>query len=237
MTQVPPPVPPAAQYPPVAPVKGSQAMAGAAMGLGISALIPCLGFVPGIIGIILGIVALVKRKAGQGMAIAGIAVGALGILIAQSIGVTILVPVIMAGIGESQRTVCQSNVNVIGRSIDRYRQDHDGKYPADLAELVSEGLLAEGAFRCPGASEGTARSLPLKDGGKINSNYFYLPPPADADPETMVLCDYRGNHTDGRTVLYVDGNVEFVEEGVFLRQLALPPNAAFAAALREAELH
>ena len=237
MTQVPPPVPPAAQYPPVAPVKGSRAMAGAALGLGISALIPCLGFVPGIIGIILGIVALVKRKAGQGMAIAGIAVGAFGILVGQAIGVGILRFSITAGRDSAQTAVCQTNVGVIGRSIDMYRQDHDGKYPADLGELVSEDFIPAITLHCPGASDDAGHSLALKDGGEISSNYFYLPPPADADPKTMVLCDYRGNHKDGRTVLYVDGTVRILEEEAFRSKLILPRNAAFAEALHEADLH
>lgn len=238
MTQVPPPMPPIGQYPaPAAPAQGSRAMAGASLGLGIAAWIPCLGVITGIIGIILGIVALAKRKAGQGMAIAGIGAGAFGILIGQTIGlvlVTILVPVVMVAMDKSQRTVCQSNVRVIGKSISMYDQDH-GKYPPDLGELVSEGLITEGTFRCPGASEGTARSLPLKDGGEITSNYFYLPPPADANPKTIILCDYEENHMDGRTVLYFDGTVQFLKEEVFNRQLDLPQNAAFAEALREAD--
>lgn len=239
MTQIPPPMPPIGDYRgPAVPAQGSRRMAGAALGLGISAFIPCLGVITGIIGITLGIVALVKRKAGQGIAIAGIVVGGFGILIGQAmtlILVTIFVPVVMGGLGESPKTVCQSNVGVIGKSINSYRKDHDGKYPADLAELVSEGFIAERTLRCPSASEDAARSLPYKYGGEITSYYFYLPPPADADPETMVLCDYRANHKDGRTVLYVDSTVEFVEEEVFRRQLALPKNAAFAEALRKAD--
>lgn len=239
MTQAPSPMPPIGQDPaPAAPAQGSRKMAGAALGLGIAAWIPCLGVITGIIGIILGILALVKRKAGQGMAIAGIAVGGFGILIGQAIGavlVTILVPVVMMALDSSDRTVCKSNVDMIGRSIRSYRQEHNGKYPADLAELVSEGFLAEKAFRCPSASEGTARSLPYKYGGEITSYYFYLPPPAGAHPKTMVLCGYRGNHTDERTVLYVDRTVEFLKEEAFNRQLALPFNAAFGEALRKAD--
>lgn len=235
MTQAPSPMPPIGQDPaPAAPAQGSRKMAGAALGLGISALIPCLGVVTGIIGIILGIVALVKRKAGQAMAIAGIAVGGFGMLVAQLIGVTILVPVVMAGRDAAQRVACSSNMTVIGANIHMYRGEHD-KYPPDLAELVSEGLIPEVTCHCPSASEGTARSLPLKDGGEISSNYFYLPPAADADPGTMVMCDYRGNHADGRNVLYLDGSVHFLKEGVFHSQLALPQNAAFAEALREVE--
>ncbi len=238
MTQIPPSVQPIGDHPaPAAPAQGSRKMAGSALALGICAFIPCLGVITGIIGIILGIVALVKRKAGQAMAIIGIVLGGLGILIGQAIGavlVTILVPVVMVAMGDSQKTVCQNNVSVIGRSIEMYRVNHD-KYPADLAELVSEGLISENSLRCPGASKEALRSLPLKDGREITSGYFYLPPPRDADPGTMVLCDYRGNHTDWRTVLYLDGTVQLLEEGTFRSQLALPKNAAFADALREAD--
>ncbi len=235
MTEIPPPVQPIGQYPaPAAPARGSRAMAGAALGLGIAALIPCLGAVTGIIGIILGIVALVKRKAGQGMAIAGIVVGGFGLLIGQAIGLAILLPAFSGAVSSAQKAACQANVRMIGRSIDMYKQDHD-KYPADLFELVSEDLIPGSTLRCPGASEGTAPSLPLKDGARISSGYFYLPPAADADPRTIVACDFRWNHKDGRSVLYVDDTVRFLEEEVFLSQLALPHNAALAEALRDIE--
>ena len=233
MTEVPPPVQRGAQYPPPALAEGSRAMAGTSLGLGISALIPCLGVITGIIGIILGIVALAKRKAGQAMAIAGIIVGAFGILIFQALGAAILVPSVVGIRHAKQKAVCAANVHLIGASIQMYRTDHR-KYPANLGELVSEGLMPDVTCRCPGASKGTARPLSLKDGREISSNYFYLPPPG-ADPETIVLCDYRDNHEDGRTVLYSDGSARFLEREVFNRELALPRNGAFAEAIRKAE--
>ena len=247
MTQATPPVPSAAQYTPVAPVKGSRAMAGCALALGISAFIPLVGLLTGIIGIILGFVALVKRKAGRGMAIAGIAVGGVGILIGQP--VAILLPGFIAERDSQQTDMCQFKLRFLGRQIDSYRRGYNDKhrYPADLAELVSEGFIPKSSLRCPGpgASDDARHSLALKDGREITSNYFYLPPAAGADPMTIIMCDYRGNHKDGRNVLYAEtvlqsldtylARARFLEEEVFRSQLALPKNAAFAKALREVE--
>ena len=63
-------------------VKQSKGMAIASMVLGIVGLVlSCLviGIIPCVIGLILGIVVLVKQKAGQGMAIAGIVTSLIGI--------------------------------------------------------------------------------------------------------------------------------------------------------------
>ena len=63
-------------------VNQSKGMAIASMVLGIVGLVlSCLviGIIPCVIGLILGIVVLVKQKAGQGMAIAGIVTSLIGI--------------------------------------------------------------------------------------------------------------------------------------------------------------
>ena len=68
-----------------------------------------------------------------------------------------------------------------------------------------------------------------------------LPRNLDVSPSAMVACDYIDNHLDmgasrsGRNVLTFDGAVRWMGEAEFQAQLAQPQNAAFAAALREAE--
>ena len=68
---------------PVAAQKSS-GLAIAALTLGILGIVPFLGLLLAAIGIILGIIVIVKRKPGRGLAIGGIVVGALTFLIALS---------------------------------------------------------------------------------------------------------------------------------------------------------
>ena len=99
----------------------------------------------------------------------------------------------------------------------------------------------------------------LDDHGRYRCDYFYLPPeqpeperPLPETPEfgtdlppmerypdvpatTIVACDLRGNHEDGRNVLYADAHVQWCEEGEFQRELDKPANRRFAEALREHE--
>lgn len=94
----------------------------------------------------------------------------------------------------------------------------------------------------------------LDDHGRYRCDYFYLPPEQpepeatefgtdlrpmerypDVPAKTIVACDLRGNHEDGRNVLYADAHVEWCEEDDLQRELDKPANRRFADALREHE--
>jgi len=67
-------------------------------------------------------------------------------------------------------------------------------------------------------------------------DYFYFPPKSARYTDTIVACDFAGNHSDGyRSVLFVAGYVKPMKPAEFQAELAKPVNAAFAKALRQAE--
>ena len=52
---------------------------------------------------------------------------------------------------------------------------------------------------------------------------------------TIIACDLKSNHKEGRNVLHLQGSVAWRTEAAFQSELAQPHNAAFAAALKKAE--
>jgi len=113
-----------------------------------------------------------------------------------------------------------------------YWGENQGAYPPDLDVLVRQGKVPRKALRCPSVEHGR------------RCDYFYLAPSgylaptggaADVPDDLLVACDLRGNHGRGRNVMYAHGNVGLRTQVEFQAELAKPLNAAFAAALREAE--
>ena len=66
-------------------------------------------------------------------------------------------------------------------------------------------------------------------------DYFYLAPSPGAPGDLLMACDFKDNHGGWRSVLYVPGNAKKLTEVEFQAELAKPVNAAFAAALKNAE--
>ena len=210
-------------------------------GLAIAALVcgivGLLGFctgglaVPaGIVGLILGIVALVKIKRkpavyrGRGMAIAGICTGGASLLIVPLM-IAILLPALgRARVGGSKRTVCQANMRGIGQALYIYAQD-DGMFPekgADWqARLVNACTAAPKQFLCP------------SDTGGSGSSYYYVPGYGDnSDPAQIILYEDPTIHGGrGGNILYQDGHVAFVKSPQYEKEInaiTLPDGTTWA---------
>jgi prepilin-type processing-associated H-X9-DG protein len=157
------------------------------------------------------------------LAMAIIALPIIGLLVA------VLVPALTTAREQTNRTVCMSNLRSINRTIVLYRSENDGNWPADFQTMIAKYQDSPNLFTCPcvrGGSRPAGRTC----------DYFYFLPKSDADPQTIVACDYRGNHRDGsRNVFYADGSVRTVSAVAFQAELADPANAAFAAALLQVE--
>lgn len=225
MTGMQHPPPPADLPPRAAPAKGG-GLAVAALVLGLCSLIPFIGGPLGLTAIILGIIALVQKTVRKTMATVGIAVGAVGMLLMPGLLLAILLPSLGRARELAKRSVCATQLSSVGKACAIYVMDYDTS-PPDLDTLMAHGSMPANVLKCPSA-----------DGGR-QCDYFYLdigPPMGVRDPTAAIMaCDYKGNHEDGRNVLYVDGHVEWLTEAQFQAELASPENAAFAAALREAE--
>jgi len=217
--------PPTAAQPsrPAAPQKTS-ALAVGALILGICGIVPFLGWVLGGAGIVLGIVALAKHAGGKGFAVGGIIAGIVGIVVGQVLAFALLlVPRVREG---REGLQCGSNLHAIGEGMAMYWAENQNAYPPDLDVLVRQGKVQREALRCPSVEHGR------------RCDYFYLAPSggaADVPDDLLVACDLRGNHGQRRNVMYAHASVGGRTEAEFQPELAKPINAAFAAALKEAE--
>ena len=207
-----------------APPKPSSGLAVTALILGICGVLPCLGIPTALAGIVLGIVALAKHRPGKGLAIGGIATGALALLLIQPLMVAILLPALARGREMAKQAKCQAQLNSVGVAIASYRGGYAGAAPADLQMVVDDGLLSAEVLECP--SEPTSG----------NVDYFYFPLPAGAPGNALMACGWKANHSgEGRNALSASGRAKWLTEADFQAELAKPHNAAFAEALAEAE--
>ena len=167
----------------------------------------------GLVGLILGIVALVSigksggRVGGQGLAIAGTCVSA-GSLLLFVVVLGVLLP---AARERARRTSCASNLKSIGYCLHLYSSDWDEQFPESLETLIEIGYVTDRRlFECPSRGE---------PGGQ---HYEYIKGGHAAHPHHFVVAyDKEGNHSDdGRNVLYVGGNVEWMTESSFQDALA-----------------
>lgn len=181
----------------------SQGMAIAALVCGILGL----GCLPvGIVGIVLGIVALVRisreptRYRGTGMAIGGICTGGVGLLLMPLL-IAILLPSLSRARELSKRTVCAANLRGIGQAIYIYAVDEDdGAFPDDLSKVIKAGNATPKQFTCPSDLTNA-------------SSYHYVPGyGTNSDPTQIIMYEDPLVHGgEGGNVLYQDSHVVFVK--------------------------
>jgi prepilin-type processing-associated H-X9-DG protein len=184
----------------------SQGLAIGALVCGIIGLVGCPPV--GIVGLVLGIVAVVKasqapeRFGGKGLAIGGICTGAASLLVVPLM-ISILLPSLSRARELSKRTVCGANMRAIGQAMHIYAQD-GGMFPEEGADwqgrLVGAGLTMPQQFLCPSDS--------LVSG----SSYYYVPGyGVESDPEQVILYEDPAIHGgEGGNILTQDGHVGFV---------------------------
>ena len=121
------------------------------------------------------------------------------------------------------RSNCGANLNQIGKQLIVYTTEYE-EIPPDIDTLIRHGM-SEAVLKCPSA-----------DGNRKSDYFFHFPGEEPDVGSTLVACDYRGNHRDGRNVLTYQGSVRFYKgEAAFQAELAQPYNADFAKALRQVE--
>lgn len=205
----PPAAPPTTPGTPLAP--GLSAPAGPVkQGLAIGALVcGILGlcaFPLGLVGAVLGIVALVKagnephRYGGKGLAIGGICTGVVGIVLVP----LILLPMSSWARENCMRAVCGANMRGIGSALMIYGSDLGNEYPPDLQVLISAGSFDGKWFCCPSSD-----AIP----GDPHTYYDYIPgQTVNDDPRNVLLYEKPENHEgEGGNVLFDDGHVEFIK--------------------------
>jgi serine/threonine protein kinase/HEAT repeat protein len=225
-----PPVPPKSPFPPTPPMnpaplsqspvfqppapRRARGWAIWSLVLALVGLIPILGLVTGVVGLLLGIVALVKQTTSKGIAIAGTVIGCVSAL---------MIPVHLGALSGTMAvarfatgtTQCITNLKTVGLAIEEYRGKHGGMYPPDLAALVREGMISKETLRCP-----------LHEG---EVGYAYSRPPG-RQARGIIAWDLHshkavGKTSVGRKVLEANLAVRFLSEAEFS---AAPKAAHFA---------
>ncbi len=194
----------------------STGMAIAALVCGIAGIVTCIP-IAGIVGVVLGIIALVRagnrprEYGGKGMAIAGICTGSVSMIIVPVLLISILLPSLSRARELAKRAVCAANMRGIGQSLMIYANNNAGEFPPNTQLLIDVGLCTPKVFQCP--SEGIDP--------EAGSDFQYI---AGLNPRSpgdwIVLCEDPANHNgEGGNLLYVDMHVEFIKEPAYNTEL------------------
>ncbi|MCH8968537.1 MAG: DUF4190 domain-containing protein [Planctomycetes bacterium] len=185
-------------------------------GLAIASLVlGIVGFctvgIAGIVGVILGIVALVKASnepqvdRGRGFAIAGIVTGAVSLLssiMVVPIMISILLPSLSQARELAKRTVCGVNLRAMDASLRSYVEEHDQE-PPDISVLIDANSIGSKGLNCPSVDRVISQTPP----------YIWIRGADCTNAENVVLYEPLQNHRgEGGNVLFCDGHVEFVSQ-------------------------
>jgi len=115
--------------------------------------------VPALIGLLLGIVSLVKinrsqgRLRGQGLAIAGICTSGFMLLLVPMLAAMVF-PVFVRARESARKAVCLSNVKNMALAINMYATDYDAYPPGDRwCDAISDYVKNQDVFTCPDAPD------------------------------------------------------------------------------------
>jgi prepilin-type processing-associated H-X9-DG protein len=176
--------------------------------------------VPGLIAIVLGLIALRKtrdpRIGGRGLAIAGLSVGAATMVLSGCMS-SILLPSLNRARETANRVKCASNMRQIGQAILLYSNSNRGVFPPRLEDLLRTQPIDASIFVCPSGDDTTApgtsgpgQASSLSAGGHLSYVYVGQKLNSSASVEAVVLYEPLTNHRDGANFLFADGHVEFM---------------------------
>lgn len=203
-------------------------LAVASLILGILGL--CTGGVAGLIGLPLGIAALISiskkpmERRGKGLAIAGMSVSAAS-LVAGCFALGIFLPALGKARENAMRTKAQSSFVIVAKAEQTYQYGHDGSLPPvddwvnalDTDLGIELGPLIESPFA---RGEGRACAMNARLRGRLAANvkapsrtvmFFESRPGAPLCGASELLPPKPRSRT-GYLICYVDGHVEFVPQ-------------------------
>ena len=223
--------------PPIVPETTSQGASGREIrtGLAITALICGIAgfcFPPlGLLGIVAGIVALVKASkrpqeyGGKGLAIGGICTGGATFVIGTLIWamvIAVMLPSFARARELSRRVVCSANLSGIGKALYTYANNNQDLFPPDLNVLVKSGAITPQMLQCPSTE---------------SPGYIYITGlTTDDNPDTPIVYEALENHGgEGGNILFVDSHVEFYNQQGYEKIIAPYKNRAIKVEIDDLE--
>ena len=125
------------------------------------------------------------------------------------------------------RVQCSFRLRQMGQTMQLYANDHQGRYPDTMGELLEEGLTPA-MFVCPSSSDSPptgattqAMAVNVHAGGHLS--YLYLGKGLTGTPPPTMILAYEplANHQNqGMNVLFGDGHVTFITPPAAMTMLA-----------------
>jgi prepilin-type processing-associated H-X9-DG protein len=207
------------------PVKTS-GMAIASLVLGILGLFTC--GIAALIGLILGIIAMVKvknsggRLGGNGIALAGVIVSGIFLFMLPFILAGMLLPALAAAKQKAQSINCVSNEKQLALAVRIYSGDNKDQLPpaATWCDAIKVEAGTEKIFKCAGVSSGSRcdyafnAKLGGMDESKVDPHTVMIFESdsgwnANGGPELMIR---KPRHARGFVVAFADGSVQQLRE-------------------------
>ena len=116
---------------------------------------------------------------------------------------------------KARRLSCKNNLLQIGISLALYRDASDGKWPKDLQTLVEKKYLTQKALQCPSVN-------PHLPGVPVEYELVRTEGRTFADTDIIVY-DHKTNHKDGRNVLLMNQQVQWLSEEEFKKRMGNEP--------------
>jgi prepilin-type processing-associated H-X9-DG protein len=137
-------------------------------------------------------------------------------------------PMFSRGGERSNRVRCSSNLRQIGMGIELYANDHQGKYPDDIQELIVKADIHPEVLICPSSIHEKATGATIAEAAEnarkdLHYSYIYLGKGLvkPVNPELVIAYERPGNHdSDGMNVLFGDGHCEWFNEPSMRKLLA-----------------
>ncbi len=106
-------------------------------------------------------------------------------------------------IEQSNRLICTINLEELAIACKTYAHDHDSVFPDTIQTLLDSDYITRQTLVCPNLDEQVAN---------INDSYVYIPGQInDSYYKNILAYEKPNNHNgEGGTVVYIDGNAEFV---------------------------
>jgi prepilin-type processing-associated H-X9-DG protein len=147
---------------------------------------------------------------------------------ASALMLAVLLPATNRARETANRVKCASNMRQIGQGILLYANDHKGKYPDNLGQLVVAEDLTAQVFVCPSGSKNVPmdiiRAPKDQQGDWVNqhSDYIYLGAGKKNSIAADVITLYEKSQDHGNAgmnLLFGDGHVEFMTMPVAWKML------------------